>query len=707
MNKYKLSRQSYPNKKLMNEYIYEIDNLNCANCALKIENKIKQLNDVSYVHLDLVNKKLMIRSNSDNLDLLKTVNKIADKIEPGTKINELENKLEENHLLKLISLMFGVVLFIFAYISSYTMLFIFSYGLIGYGVIYKAFKNLLRGNLFDENFLMVIATLAAVYVKSYPEAVAVMLFYEVGELFQDLAVGKSRKSIKQLIDIQPKFAHLKLENHLKKVNPHEVQINDIIVVKPGEKVPLDGEIIEGESSLDTSQLSGESVPKEVTIGNEVLAGFINYNGLLTIKVTKSYQDSAVSKILELVQNAQSKKAKVEKLITKFARIYTPIIIFLALLTVVLPIFFIQNYQFNDYLYRGAIFLVVSCPCALVISIPLSIFGGIGASSKQGILIKGGNYLDVIRKTNVMIFDKTGTLTKGNFVVTKVENFDNNLANMILKTMYAESQSNHAIGKAIVKYQPLKINQSKINFFEEIFGKGIHAVIENDDVLAGNANLLKEKGIKFLETNEIGTIIYVAINLQYVGYFIITDEIKKEAKDMIAQLKKQGVKRTIMLTGDSQEMGEFVGRNLSIDEIHAALLPHEKVLFLENLKDKNPQDTIMFVGDGVNDTPIMKKADVSVAMGALGSDAAIETSDVVIMNDDLSKLIIAKELAKLTNNKVWQNIILALTVKFFVLILSVFGLATMWEAVFADVGVTILAVFNSILILNYGRKRITK
>ncbi|QVK19536.1 cadmium-translocating P-type ATPase [Mycoplasmatota bacterium] len=687
---------------------YNIKNLNCPGCALKIEKKIKELDCVSFASIDLVNNKLSITSSSETIDILKTINQIVDRIEPGTKITEVVEETEEGRKVNLISIISGFILFLLAYFNLFTenittVLFIVSYAFVGYKVIYKAFKNISRGNLFDENFLMVMATFAAVYVKSYPEAVAVMLFYEIGEFFQDLALNRSRKSIKELIDIQPKFAHLKQDNQLSKVEPSEVKVNDIIIVKPGEKIPLDGIIIEGQSSVDSSQLTGESIPKNVEVDDEVLAGFINYNGLLTIKVTKKYEDTAVNKILELVQNAQSKKAKVEKFITKFAKIYTPIVILLAVLTVLLPMFFVPTYQFDEYLYRGAIFLVVSCPCALVISIPLSIFGGIGASSKQGILIKGGNYLDVIRNVGIVVFDKTGTLTKGNFVVTKVIPLKNNLEKMVERTIYAESLSNHAISKAIVKYQSLTIDQSKIKSFEEIFGRGVHAVIENDDVLAGNAKLMIDNHISFSEVNEVGTIVYVAINHTYVGYFVIEDEIKQEAKNTIHQLKKLGVSKTLMLTGDSQKVAEHVGNALSIDRIHANLLPEDKLQILESLKAENSNTCVMFVGDGVNDTPVMTLSDVGVAMGALGSDAAIETSDVVIMNDDLSKLIDAKKLAHITHKKVWQNITFALGVKFFVLALSAFGLANMWEAVFADVGVTLLAVLNSILILKYKTK----
>ncbi len=688
---------------------YDIKNINCANCAAKIEKRIRELDEVSDVNLDFVNKKLTITSNND--DLLGKLNEIAHKIEPGTKITE-ENVIDDNknNRLRILKIIIGFCLFFLAltfehyeiYKTSTVILFIVSYAVIGFGVIYKAFFNIKKGNFFDENFLMTIATLAAVYVKSYPEAVAVMLFYEVGELFQDLAVDRSRKSIKKLIDIQPKYANVLRNDKFVKVSPDEVDIGETIIIKPGEKIPLDGIIVKGASSVDTSQLTGESIPKVIQIGDEVLAGFINFNGLLEIKVTKMYRDSAVSKILELVENAQSKKARAEKLITKFARIYTPIVILAAVLVVILPILFVKNYDFNDYLYRGAIFLVVSCPCALVISIPLSIFGGIGASSRQGILIKGGNYLDVIRRTGIIVFDKTGTLTKGNFVVTKVVEFGIDKDELIKKTIMAEKNSGHAIAKAIVSYAKIDIDQGKIKKFEEFFGKGIYVNIDDEDILVGNAKLMNEFKIEYTEAKEVGTIVYVAINNHFKGYFVINDEIKPEAQKTIAYLKKSGMK-TLMLTGDSNEVAQYVGKELAIDEVYANLLPEDKMTIMNKIKKEYPNKSVMFVGDGINDTPVLTASDVGVAMGGLGSDAAIETSDVVIMNDDLNKLISAKALAQLTHRKIWQNIILALGVKSIVLILGAIGLATMWMAVFSDVGVALLAVFNSILILRFKNK----
>lgn len=694
---------------------YEVQNLSCANCAKKIEKHINEIDGVSEASIDIINKRLTISTNkSTNVNLLNEMNKIADAIEPGTRFVEMkkhfsehEEETEEKKII--IRLILGGILFVLGYILEHfnlysvaqITLFIISYVIIGYEVIYKALKNLIRGNLFDENFLMTIATFAAIYVQSYPEAVAVMLFYEVGEYFQDRAIDRSRKSIRELVAIQPKVAYVKQGNVIKEVHPSEVKVNDIIVIKPGDLVPLDGIVLSGTSEVDTSKLTGESLPRTVEPNSEILAGFINYNGLLEVKVTKLYEDSAVSKILELVENAQSKKAKVEKWITKFARIYTPIVILLAILITVLPIAFVSDYDFNEYLYRGATFLVVSCPCALVISIPLSIFGGIGASSREGILIKGGNYLEILRQAKVIVFDKTGTITKGNFVVTKVMAYDYDENELINLTVRAEKLSNHAIGKAIAMYKEVDQEEYKVEEYEEIFGKGIKARINNLDILIGNKELLLSNNIEVINNvQESGTIIYVAINGKFVGYFVISDEIKVEAKEAIRLLKKDGIETSIMLTGDNLTQASSVAKLVGIDKVFAELLPEDKLTILEQLKQENPDKYFIYVGDGVNDTPVLTASDIGISMGALGSDAAIETSDIVIMNDNLKKLYTARQIAKLTNKKIWQNIIFALAVKILVLILSSIGYATMWMAVFSDVGVALLAILNSVLILRY-------
>lgn len=691
--------------KPINQYTYDIKNLSCANCAAKIENKIRNLTEVSEINIDFINNKLNITSSANNRELLRQINHIANKIEPGTKISEVSNnESKNNHKITILRLICGFLLLIIGYLEVFPeILFLVAYIIVGIDVLFKAVRNIIRGSFFDENFLMMIATFAAIYIKSYEEAIAVMLFYETGELLQDLAVDRSRKSIKKLIDITPKYANIKQGETLKQVRPEIVKIDDIIIVKPGEKIPLDGIILGGESSVDTSQLTGEKNPKYVETNDEVLAGYINYNGLLKIKVTKLYVNSAVNKILELVQNAQSKKAKVERFITRFARIYTPIVIFLALLTVLLPMLFVDNYSFNEYLYRGAIFLVVSCPCALVISIPLSMFGGIGAASKQGILIKGGNYLDLINKVGIIVFDKTGTLTKGEFVVTKVVSYMDE-TEIINKAIIAESLSNHPLAKAIVNYREVN-TKNTVTSFSEVFGKGVKAIIDNEEVLVGNSKLLTDNKIDFNEVSEIGTIVYIAINKKYRGYFVINDEVKSEAKKAITDLKKQGISRTIILTGDNDKVSESVRKELGIDEVYANLLPEDKLTILEQLKEKYDNSKIMFVGDGVNDTPVLTQADIGVAMGGLGSDAALEVSDCIIMNDNLHKLVTMRKLSALTKRKIWQNITLALGVKIIVLFLSAFGLTTMWMAVFSDVGVALLAVLNSIMILRFDEKPI--
>jgi len=703
-----------------NKVTYEVQNLSCANCAKKIEKRINEIDGVSEASIDIINKRLTFNNNSNknNEDLLKEMNKIADSVEPGTKFVEVkkrfyEHEEETNEKTILIRLIIGGILFILGYIFEHLniyskaqiILFIVSYVLIGYEVIYKAIRNMIKGNLFDENFLMSIATIAAIYVRSYPEAVAVMLFYEVGEYFQDRALDRSRESIRELVAIQPKVAYVKEGTTIKEVHPAQVNINDVIVIKPGDLIPLDGIVISGTSEVDTSKLTGESLPRTVEPNSEVLAGYINYNGLLEVKVTKIYEDSAVSKILELVENAQSKKAKVEKWITKFARIYTPIVILLAILITFVPMAFVENYVFNDYLYRGATFLVVSCPCALVISIPLSIFGGIGASSRAGILIKGGNYLEILRDAKIMVFDKTGTITKGNFVVTKVVTYDFDETELVNLTVSAEKLSNHAIGKAIAMYKEINQDEYTVEDYEEIFGKGIKARIKDNDILIGNKELMLNSNIEVNnEIKETGTLIYVAINGRLSGYFVISDEVKNEAKEAISLLKRDGIEQTIMLTGDNFHQANAVAKKVGIDKVYAELLPEDKLTVLEQLKKEYPDKFFIYVGDGVNDTPVLTASDIGISMGALGSDAAIETSDVVIMNDNLKKLYTARQLAKLTHKKIWQNIIFALSVKVIVLILSGLGYASMWMAVFSDVGVALLAILNSVLILRYKENK---
>ncbi len=579
-------------------------------------------------------------------------------------------------------------------------MFIIAFILVGSKVFIKSAKNILRGQIFDENFLMSVATIGAFSIKQYPEGVAVMLFYQIGEYIQGIAVNRSRKSITALMNIKPDFANLKTAYNIKKVAPEDVKIDDIIIIKPGEKVPLDGTIIDGKSMVDTSNLTGESVPREVDINDEILGGFINKNGLLTIKVNKEFGESAVSKILDLVQNASSKKAKTENFITKFAKYYTPAIVIIALLAAIIPPLMIEEATFSQWIYRALVFLVISCPCALVISIPLGFFGGIGGASKKGILIKGSNYLEALNNATTVVFDKMGTLTKGVFKVTEI-NPENGLKNdeLLEYAAYAEIYSNHPIAVSIVKSYGKEIDRSEIIRYDEISGYGIKVKTEKNEILAGNIKLMKKENILCEDIDTIGTVVYIAIDGHYTGYLIISDEEKEDSAQAIKSLKSIGIKKTVMLTGDSKKVGDRVGNHLGLDEVYSELLPDQKVEKLEMLFDqKSPKEKLLFVGDGVNDAPVLARADVGIAMGALGSDAAIEAADVVIMNDEPLKIVSAIKIARKTKKIVWQNIIFALSIKVIILILGIVGMATMWEAVFGDVGVTIVAVLNVMRVL---------
>ena len=567
--------------------------------------------------------------------------------------------------------------------------------LLGKDTVLKAIKNVEKGDFFDENFLVTVATLGAIMIGEYPEAVAVMLFYEVGELFQSYAINKSRKSIADMMDIKPEYANVIRDNKSQKIDPDEVQIGETIEIKPGERVPLDAIIIKGESTLDTSALTGESIPVEVREGATILSGCININALIIAKVTKEYFDSTVNKVLDLVENAASKKSTSERLITRFAKIYTPIVIGLAILLAILPPVISGEYNFRLWIFRALSFLVVSCPCAFVISIPLSFFSGIGAASRAGVLIKGGNYLEALSKVDTVVLDKTGTLTKGVFNVQKVIVVDKNIKEdkFISLVAMAESGSNHPISKSIQKYYNKEINTNSINSIKEISGKGIEAVIDNKKILVGNEKLINVP--KNISIDDIGTILYVEIDNKFTGYIIISDEIKKDSQKAIKGLKNMGIKKTIMLTGDVEKVAKKVGEDLGIDEIYTNLLPQDKVSkFEEIIKNKNSKDNVVFVGDGINDAPVLARADVGIAMGAMGSDAAIEAADVVIMTDEPSKIVTAIKSSKKTMKIAMQNIILAFGVKAIALILSALGITDMWMAVFADTGVTILAVLNS-------------
>ena len=699
-----------------------LEGLCCANCAAKIERSVNKLEDVDNASLDFISKKLTIEAkDSEKLDVaLNKAIKIVNDIEPDVKVLLDDNHKihghahshdhshgEENSKTDFIKFGFGTVIFVIAMVFKFSFkielaLFLMSYILIGGEVVLRALQNILRGQVFDENFLMVIATIGAFGIKQFPEGVAVMLFYQIGEFFQDKAVERSRGSISALMNIRPDYANIRIGENIKKVSPEEVKINDIIVVKPGEKIPLDGVIIDGKSMLDTSALTGESVPREAEVGSEVLGGFLNKNGLITIKVTKEFTESTVSKILDLVQNASSKKASTENFITKFARFYTPVVVITAVMLAIIPPLVIQDAEFSKWLYRALIFLVVSCPCALVVSIPLSFFGGIGAASRNGVLVKGGNYLEALNNVETVIFDKTGTLTKGVFNVTEVCPLNDVTKEELLEyAAYAESYSNHPIATSILSYYNKPINKQEINGYNEIFGHGISIKFKGKQVLAGNNKLMDKANVKYNKVKAIGTIIYVAVDKQYKGYILISDEVKEDSKKTIQALKNIGIKNTVMLTGDSKEVGETVANTLGVDEVYTELLPNDKVEKLENIyHNKSSNGKIVFVGDGINDAPVLARADIGIAMGGLGSDAAIEAADVVIMTDEPSKIVTAIKIAKRTRRIVLENIIFALGVKLVVLILGATGIANMWEAVFADVGVALIAVLNAMRVLKY-------
>jgi len=574
-------------------------------------------------------------------------------------------------------------------------LYLIPYGIIGWDVLRRAVHNIVNGQVFDENFLMAVATVGAFGCGEYPEGVAVMLFYQVGELFQNVAVARSRKSISALMDIRPDYANVERDGQLCQVDPDEVAVGDIIVIKPGERVPLDGVVTEGSSSLDTAALTGESMPRDVEAGQDVISGCINLSGLLRVKVSKPFGESTVAKILDLVENSASKKAKAEHFITKFARYYTPAVVLAALALAILPPLLGMG-PFGMWVRRALIFLVVSCPCALVISIPLSFFGGIGGASKQGILVKGGNYLEALAHAGIVVFDKTGTLTKGTFAVSEVCPKGMEREELLTLAALAEQWSDHPISKSIRAAAPAQLDLSRASGAEEIAGHGVKAVVDGHTVWAGNAKLMELAGIAYDESRgPVGTVVHVATDWGYAGRIVVADQVKEGSDQALRDLKAAGVRKTVMLTGDAQAVGEAVGRQLGLDEVHAGLLPGDKVDRVEQLlAAKNPNEQLVFVGDGINDAPVLSRADIGVAMGAMGSDAAIEAADIVLMDDDLGKLPVAVRIARKTLNIVHQNIAFALGIKFLVLALSAVGLANMWMAVFADVGVSVIAILNA-------------
>lgn len=604
-------------------------------------------------------------------------------------------KKKKEVIIVISAILFVIALLVKVNLTLQLILMLIAYILVGKDTVLGAIKNVEKGDFLDEKFLMTIATLGAILIGEYPEAVAVMLFYEIGELFQGYAINKSRKSIADMMDIKPEYANVIRNNKSQKVDPDEVQIGETIEIKPGERVPLDATVVKGESTLDTSALTGESVPVEVREGANILSGCININGLIIAEVTKEYFDSTVNKVLDLVENASAKKSKSERLITRFSKIYTPIVIGLAVLLAILPPIISGEYNFRVWIFRALSFLVVSCPCAFVISVPLSFFSGIGAASRAGVLIKGGNYLEALSKVDTVVFDKTGTLTKGVFNVQKVVVLDKNIDEdkFISLVAAAESGSNHPISKSIQKYYNKEIDTISINSIKEISGKGIEAIIDNRKILVGNEKLINIP--KDISIDDIGTILYVEIDNKFAGYIVISDELKKDSKKTIKDLKDIGIKKTIMLTGDLEKVSKKVGKDLGLDEVYTNLLPQDKVSkFEEIIENKKSKGNVVFVGDGINDAPVLARADVGIAMGAMGSDAAIEAADVVIMTDEPSKIVTAIKSSKKTMKIAMQNITLAFGIKAIVLILSALGIADMWMAVFADTGVTILAVLNS-------------
>ncbi|MBI4856972.1 MAG: cadmium-translocating P-type ATPase [Acetobacterium woodii] len=702
--------------------VFILEGLCCANCASKIETEVGKQAGVTAASIDFISKKLTLKTEPQvSLSaLFQQIEAIVNKIEPGVRVILADNQAnpgapelarqegEEGGQRKklLTKLALGGTLFAVVLLFSLPdwleiSLFLVSYLIVGGDVVWRAIKGIASGQVFSEHFLMTVATIGAFLVGQYPEGVAVMMFYLVGELFQDMAVDHSRKSISALMDIRPDYANLKVGDSFRKVAPEEVKVGDIILVKPGEKIPLDGVVDAGISMADTSALTGESLPRELAPGAAALSGFINKNGVLTIKVTKTFGESTVAKILDLVQNASSRKAPTEKFITKFARYYTPAVVFAALALGVIPPLLIPGATFADWIYRALIFLVVSCPCALVISIPLGFFGGIGGASKMGILIKGSNYLEALNSVETVVFDKTGTLTKGVFKVTEINPQSGFSAAALLDyAAHAESFSNHPIAKSIVTAYPEEIQQDRIQNHQELPGSGLRVTIDNQEVLAGNSRLMADKNIPISPFETLGTVVYLAVDQVYAGHLIISDEVKEDAAQAIKSLKAIGIKKTVMLTGDLKQVGDQIGQQLGLDQVYSELLPADKVDKFEWLEShKSNKEKIIFVGDGINDAPVLARADIGMAMGGLGSDAAIEAADIVIMTDEPSKIVTAIKIARKTRKIVLQNIVFALGIKAVFLIMAMFGVATMWEAVFADVGVTLIAVFNAMRVMN--------
>ena len=702
--------------------VYLLKGLDCPNCSAKIEKEVGELDGVTSSTVNLMNQTLTVQAGTSvAASLLDTVTTIVHSHEPDVEVSEKQleatapvkkdekaavyNDEDKKRTIRLavgaVVYAIGMALTVFAKLPTLAELafLIVAYVILGWDVVWQAVKNITRGQVFDEHFLMSVSTIGAFAIGEYPEAVAVMLFYQVGEFFQSLAVKRSRKSISDLMDIRPDSATVKRNGVLQVVSPESVAVGEIIVVKPGEKIPLDGIVVDGESMLDTKALTGESVPRSIRKGDEALSGCINQSGLLTLKVTKSFGESTVSKIIDLVENASARKAPTENFITTFARYYTPVVVGMAAVLAIIPPLVLGG-GWSEWLRRGFVFLIVSCPCALVISIPLTFFGGIGAASKRGVLVKGSNYLEALNKVSVVVFDKTGTLTKGVFEVANIIPAAGYQKEQVLEyAAQAESYSNHPIAKSILATYGKPIDQKQFSGFEEISGHGISIMVQGKKVLAGNSKLMESEKIAYAACDAAGTKFYVAADGSYVGCILIADEVKPDSKCAIAELKKIGVEKTVMLTGDDERIGKSVADELGLDAYYAQLLPDQKVEKLEMLdKQKRQGSKLAFVGDGINDAPVLARADVGIAMGGLGSDAAIEAADVVLMTDEPSKLVEAIDVAKATKRIVMQNIVIALGIKSVFLVLGALGMAGMWEAVFGDVGVTIIAVLNAMRIL---------
>ena len=702
--------------------VYLLKGLDCPNCSAKIEKEVGELDGVTSSTVNLMNQTLTVQAGTSvAASLLDTVTTIVHSHEPDVEVSEKQleatapvkkdekaavyNDEDKKRTIRLavgaVIYAIGMALTVFAKLPTLAELafLIVAYVILGWDVVWQAVKNITRGQVFDEHFLMSVSTIGAFAIGEYPEAVAVMLFYQVGEFFQSLAVKRSRKSISDLMDICPDSATVKRNGVLQVVSPESVAVGEIIVVKPGEKIPLDGIVVDGESMLDTKALTGESVPRSIRKGDEALSGCINQSGLLTLKVTKSFGESTVSKITDLVENASARKAPTENFITTFARYYTPVVVGMAAVLAIIPPLVLGG-GWSEWLRRGFVFLIVSCPCALVISIPLTFFGGIGAASKRGVLVKGSNYLEALNKVSVVVFDKTGTLTKGVFEVANIIPAAGYQKEQVLEyAAQAESYSNHPIAKSILATYGKPIDQKQFSDFEEISGHGISVMVQGKKVLAGNSKLMESEKIAYAACDAAGTKFYVAADGSYVGCILIADEVKPDSKCAIAELKKIGVEKTVMLTGDDERIGKSVADELGLDAYYAQLWPDQKVEKLEMLdKQKRQGSKLAFVGDGINDAPVLARADVGIAMGGLGSDAAIEAADVVLMTDEPSKLVEAIDVAKATKRIVMQNIVIALGIKSVFLVLGALGMAGMWEAVFGDVGVTIIAVLNAMRIL---------